>query len=182
MDNSSYQSIIRNQVAYEVHMFLTIYHHAKMPIIATSTLILCYLYLTLIFIATSHKHCAFTITYVRFGNPSLFASYAMLMRPRNLKTAANKIQRRQLARSGVSPGVLLHETEDLAVVASPFRGKPWCYSTPKRLSMASSIQAHYFYGSKVRYQRGHVPNVVASSQLLARLCYLYLNFYKNQSF
>ena len=41
--------------------------------------------------ATSHKHCAFTITYVPFGNLSLFASYTMLMRPRNLKTAANKI-------------------------------------------------------------------------------------------
>ena len=33
-----------------------------------------------IFIATSHKHCAFTITYVCFENLSLFASYAMLMR------------------------------------------------------------------------------------------------------
>ena len=41
--------------------------------------------------ATSHKQSAFTITYVRVGNLSLFASYAMLMRPRNLKTAANEI-------------------------------------------------------------------------------------------
>ena len=62
--------------------------------------------LEFIFISTSHKHCAFTITYVRFGNLSLFTSCAMLMRPRNLKTAVNKIYRRQLARSGV----LLHET------------------------------------------------------------------------
>ena len=41
--------------------------------------------LEFMFIATSYKHCAFTITYVRFGNLSLFASYAMLMRPRDLK-------------------------------------------------------------------------------------------------
>ena len=57
--------------------------------LATSTFVL--FILEFIFIATSHKHCAFTITYVRFGNLSLIASYAMLMRPRNLKTAANKI-------------------------------------------------------------------------------------------
>ena len=43
--------------------------------------------LEFIFIATSHKHCAFTITYIRFGNLSLFASYAMLMRPEKAKTA-----------------------------------------------------------------------------------------------
>ena len=47
--------------------------------------------LEFIFIATSNKNCAFNIPYVRFGNLGLFASYAMLMTPRNLKTAANKI-------------------------------------------------------------------------------------------
>ena len=31
----------------------------------------------------------------------------MLIKPRNVETAANKIERRQLARSGVSPGVIL---------------------------------------------------------------------------
>ena len=41
-------------------------------------------------VATSHKHCLCTITDVLFGNLRLFASYAILMRPRNLKTAANK--------------------------------------------------------------------------------------------
>ena len=45
--------------------------------------------LEFIFIATSHKHCAFTITYVRFGNLSLFASYTMLMRPKQLSMAAS---------------------------------------------------------------------------------------------
>ena len=54
--------------------------------LATSTFVLSML--EFIFIATSHKHCTFTITYARFGNLSLFASYAMLMRPRNFKTAA----------------------------------------------------------------------------------------------
>ena len=49
----------------------------------TSTFLLSIL--VFIFIATSHKHCTFTITYFRFENLSLFASYAMLMRPRNLK-------------------------------------------------------------------------------------------------
>ena len=33
--------------------------------------------LEFIFIATSHKYCTFTITYVLFGNLSLFASYAL---------------------------------------------------------------------------------------------------------
>ena len=41
--------------------------------------------------STSHKYCAFTISYVHFGNLGLFASYAMLMRPRNLITDAYKI-------------------------------------------------------------------------------------------
>ena len=36
-------------------------------------------------------YCAFITSYVLCGNQRLFASYAMLMRPRNLKTAANKI-------------------------------------------------------------------------------------------
>ena len=66
--------------------------------------------LEFIFIATSHKHCAFTIAYDRFGKLGLFASYTIVMRLRNLKTAANKIKRRQLALSGVSLGVLQHET------------------------------------------------------------------------
>ena len=58
--------------------------------LATSTFVLSIL--EFIFIPTSHKHCAFTIifTYVHFGNLSLFARYAMLMRPRNLKAVANK--------------------------------------------------------------------------------------------
>ena len=45
--------------------------------------------LEFIFIATSHKHSTFSITYVRFGNLSLFASYAMLMRPKKAKTAVH---------------------------------------------------------------------------------------------
>ena len=57
--------------------------------LATSTFVLSIL--EFIFIVTSHKHCAFTIIYFRFGNLSLLASYAMLMRHRNLKTAPNKI-------------------------------------------------------------------------------------------
>ena len=56
--------------------------------LATRTFVLSIL--EFIFIATSHQHCAFTITYVLFGNLSLFASYAMLMRPRKAKTVANK--------------------------------------------------------------------------------------------
>ena len=43
--------------------------------------------LEFIFIATFHKHRAFTITYVRFGNLSPFANYAMTMRPKKAKTA-----------------------------------------------------------------------------------------------
>ena len=27
----------------------------------------------------------------------------------------------------------------------PFRGNPWCYSTPKQPSMAATIQAQYFF-------------------------------------
>ena len=75
----------------------------------------------------SHKHCAFAITYFRFGNLSLFASYAMLMRPRNLKQLLIRSSI-QLARSEVSPGI---------------------YYT-KQLSMAVSDQAYYFfYGSLI---------------------------------
>ena len=44
--------------------------------------------LEFIFIATSHKHYAFTITYVRFGNLSLFGSCVMLRRPKKAETAA----------------------------------------------------------------------------------------------
>ena len=85
-------------------------------------------------IATSHKHCAFTGYYLRsfceLEDP--FVIYTVLMRPRNLKTApVNKIQRRQLARSGVSPGVLLHEA---------FR--PTIFSIGLR--------------DKARYQRAHI--------------------------
>ena len=36
-----------------------------------------------------HQHCAFTSNYVLFGNLSLFASYAMLIRPKQLSTAAS---------------------------------------------------------------------------------------------
>ena len=51
--------------------------------VASSQLLtrLCYLYFTCIFIATSHKHYAFTTSYVLFGNLILFANYSMLMRP-----------------------------------------------------------------------------------------------------
>ena len=75
--------------------------------VASSQLLahLCYLLLTFIFIATFHQHYAFTTSYVLFGKLSLFANYAMQMKPKYLKTAANKIQRRQLVRSGISPGV-----------------------------------------------------------------------------
>ena len=51
----------------------------------------CYLLLMFIFIAKSHKHYAFTTSYVLFGNLSLFTSYAMLMRPTNVTTAASII-------------------------------------------------------------------------------------------
>ena len=47
--------------------------------LATRTFVLSIL--EFIFIATSHKHCTFNISYARFGNLSLFASYAMLIRP-----------------------------------------------------------------------------------------------------
>ena len=57
--------------------------------IATSTFVLPIL--EFIFIATSHKHFTFTITHVSFGNLRLFASYAGLLSPKNLKTAADSI-------------------------------------------------------------------------------------------
>ena len=44
--------------------------------------------LEFIFLATSHKLLPL-ITYDRFGNLSLFASYAMLMRPKKTKTAVH---------------------------------------------------------------------------------------------
>ena len=52
----------------------------------------CYQHLTLIiFRVTSNKHCAFTISYVLFGNLNLFASYAILMRPKKAETAVYEI-------------------------------------------------------------------------------------------
>ena len=67
---------------------------AILPIIvAPSKLLafLCYLYLTLMFISTSHKHCTFTTSYVFLGSLSLIANYAMLIRPKKAETAAQQI-------------------------------------------------------------------------------------------
>ena len=76
--------------------------------LVTSTFVLSIL--EFIFKATSNKHCAFTITYIcSFWEPEpvcFLFRVDVVIRPRNLKTAANT----QLARSEVSPGVLLHET------------------------------------------------------------------------
>ena len=37
--------------------------------------------------STSHKHCAFTTIYVRFRKLSLFASYAILIRPKRARNS-----------------------------------------------------------------------------------------------
>ena len=55
--------------------------------------------------------------YVLFGNLSLFASYVILMRPKKDETVAYKIQFWQLARSRVSPGVLLNWNDCLWLLA-----------------------------------------------------------------
>ena len=39
--------------------------------------------------ATFHKHYDFTTSYVRFGNMSLFASYAVLIRRKKVKAAVH---------------------------------------------------------------------------------------------
>ena len=93
---------------------------------------LCYLPVKFIFIATSHKHYTFTTSYVLFGNLSLFATQAMVMRPKQAETAVHGCQQ-----SGS-----LFFLVDLRVNA--------------------------------RYQCGHSALFVASSQQLARLCYLHL--------
>ena len=63
-------------------------------IMASSQLLahLCYLHLTFIFIATFHKHYAFTTSYVLFGNLSLFANHTMLMRPKKAEIGVHGCQ------------------------------------------------------------------------------------------
>ena len=56
--------------------------------LATSSFVLSILEFIII---AHHTSIALLPIFTFFGNLSLFASYAMLTRPRNLKTAANKI-------------------------------------------------------------------------------------------
>ena len=127
-------------------------------IVASSQLLarLCYPYLSSSLQPNPTSIVLLPLLLFVLGKLSLFASYAMLsVRPRNLKAAANKIYRRQLARSGVSPGTLLHET------------------AVHGCQQSGSLFLWQFKEVKPAINVATVPNMVALSQLLVCLCYLY---------
>ena len=83
--------------------------------------------------------------------PYLFASYAMLMRRKMAETAAYKIQPWQLARSGVSPSVVLHRNSCQWLLA---------------------IISQFNRGGKAHYERGHSAQY-SGFKLAKKVCAIY---------